>query len=326
MLFRPSTRSRLRTSWQRAALRVAALSLCTGLISGCQSALFASLNATPRGDVEQRRGLVFDARHDLALDVYRPADAQHAPIVVFFYGGSWTHGERAWYRFVGTALAERGVITVIPDYRKVPDVALDGFMHDAALAVAWTHRHAGEFGGDADDVFVMGHSSGGHIAGLLATDPQWLAAYGMQPRELAGFIGLAGVYTVLPDDADDDDMLAVFGSEPAQQRIAQPVSHVSGDEPPMLLLHGSADHEVDPANSRALADAMQAHGEDAQLKSYAGVGHSKLLFSMSHPLRSRAPTLSDVLDFVHAHPHAMSKAAERSTNRAGSPAPSAAVP
>ena len=278
-------------------LAVAAL-----LLVGCQGVLFAGLNSTNRhSDIEQRRGLVFDAAHRLELDVYRPAHAERAPVVVFFYGGSWVRGERAWYRFVGRALAARGVVAIIPDYRKLPDVDLDGLMTDAALAVSWVHAHAAEFGGDAQDVFVMGHSSGGHIAGLLATDPHWLAADDLAPRDLAGFIGLAGVYTFLPDDVDDDDMLAVFGSDSATQERAAPLHYVQGDEPPMLLLHGTDDHEVDPDNSRALAAAVQGQHEEADLKLYPDVGHSTLLFSMAQPLHSRAPTLEDVLAFIRLH-------------------------
>jgi acetyl esterase/lipase len=293
------------------------------LLSGCQSVLFASLNSTtPHADFEQRRGVVFDAAHHLSLDVYQPIHADHAPVVVFFYGGSWVRGERTWYRFVGAALAARGVVAIIPDYRKLPDVGLDGFMTDAALAVAWARAHADVFGGDAQDVFAMGHSAGGHIAGLLATDPRWLAADGLQPRDLAGFIGLAGVYTFLPDDADDDDMLAVFGSESSQQQRASPLHFVQGTEPPMLLLHGTSDHEVDPANSRELATAVQAYDGEVELKLYPDIGHSTLLFSMSQPLRSHAPTLEDVLAFIRMHPHA----ADATPARGGSPTTNAAAP
>lgn len=272
------------------------------LLSGCHGTLFAALNTTDehRG-IDAEHSVVFDAQHHLALDVYRPAHVDHAPIVVFFYGGDWTHGKRQWYRFTGAALAARGVIVVIPDYRKYPRVKMDGFMQDAARAVAWTRDHAGQFGGDPQDIFVMGHSAGGQIAALLATDPVWLQAYGMRPRDLAGFIGLAGVYDFVPIAAKEKDMLGMFGKSPAEQRRAQPVSFVHGTEPPMLLLHGTADHEVDPSNSKSLAHAMQAQHEDVSLKLYPGIGHSALLFSMSRPLREHAPTLDDVLAFIHVH-------------------------
>jgi acetyl esterase/lipase len=276
------------------------------MIGGCRATLFAGLNSTDQHHgIEQRRNIIFDAAHHLALDVYLPEQVEQtttrSPIVVFFYGGDWTHGQRQWYRFVGAALAAQGVITVIPDYRKYPSVKMDGFMRDAAKAVAWAHTHASELGGDPHYLFVMGHSAGGQIAALLATDPQWLAPYVMQPRDLAGFIGLAGCYDFMPIPANEKDMLGTFGHTPAQQRRAQPVAFVTGHEPPMLLLQGTADHEVDPSNAISLNKAMLAKHEDVTLKLYPGIGHSPLLFAVSRPLRGHAPTLADILVFIRAH-------------------------
>jgi acetyl esterase/lipase len=285
-------------------------------LAGCEATLFAGLNASDQHkDIAGQRGIVFDAAHGLALDVYRPAHADHAPVVVFFYGGSWVHGERAWYRFVGTALAARGVLVVIPDYRKVPQVRLDGFMQDAAEAVAWTHSHAAALGGDPDDVFVMGHSAGGQIAALLATDPSWLGARGLRPGDLAGLIGLAGCYAFAPvTAARDQDMRDAFGDTPAEQRRAEPIAHLHGTEPPMLLLQGIDDDEVSPTNAIALHRAMLLRDEEATLKLYPGVGHESLLFALSRPLRGDAPTLDDVLAFIRDHPPAR-------PGMPGSPAP-----
>ena len=280
------------------------LSACL-LLGGCEATLFAGLNATDRHrGIGRQRGIVFDAAHGLALDVYRPANARHAPVVVFFYGGDWARGERSWYRFVGTALAAQGVVAVIPDYRKVPRVALPGFMDDAARAVAWAHAHAEGIGGAADDVFVMGHSAGGQIAALLATDPSWLAAAGLRPDELAGMIGLAGCYAFVPIPASDRSMLAAFGRTPGEQRRGEPLSHLRGHEPPMLLLQGTDDGEVAPSNAIALAHGLRLRQEDVALRLYPDVGHETLLFALSRPMRRQAPTLDDVLAFIRAHPHA----------------------
>lgn len=277
----------------------------TLLLAGCQGALFAGLNSTnERVGVRHFDDIQFDARRELSLDVYAPANARGAPVIVFFYGGSWLGGERDWYRFVGDALAAHGVVVAIPDYRKLPEVDLDGFMRDAARAVAWMHDHAVDYGGDPRRLFVMGHSSGGHIAALLATDPRWLARQGLIPRDLAGCIGLAGVYAFLPADVDDDEMLDVFGATPEERREAAPVAYVRGREPPMLLLSGGADHEVDAENSRELATALRSKGERVDLRIYPGVGHSALLLALSQPLRSHAPTLRDVLAFVGAEARA----------------------
>jgi acetyl esterase/lipase len=282
-------------------LRIALL-LMVALLGGCRATLFAGLNTTDRhAGIETTSGVVFDTQHQLKLDVYRPANVEHAPVVVFFYGGSWTHGERAWYRFVGTTLASHGVIAVIPDYRKYPQVKMDGFMHDAAKAVAWTHQHAQEWGGAPNDIFVMGHSSGGQIGALLMTDPSWLAPYDLRPADFAGFIGLAGCYDFMPIPASEKDMLGMFGHDDASQARAQPVRFVSGNEPPMLLLQGTADKEVDPSNAISLAHVLQAHHVPVTLKLYPGVGHNALVLAFSRPLKNDAPTLEDTLQFIQTH-------------------------
>jgi acetyl esterase/lipase len=280
----------------------------TFLLSGCQATLFAGLNATDqRQGIERQQHVEFDPEHHLALDVYRPEHLTRAPIVVFFYGGSWTHGERAWYRFVGTALAARGITVVIPDYRKYPQVKMDGFMEDAARAVGWVHEHAAQLDGSPEDIFIMGHSAGGHIAGLLATDAHWLTPYGMRPDDLAGFIGLAGVYDFMPIPANETDMLGMFGRTPQEQARAQPVRFVDGNEPPMLLLHGLADKEVEPANSQSLARAVRAAHGEVTLKLYPGIKHSELLFALARPFRGTADTLSDITAFIAAHPMATAR-------------------
>ena len=93
----------------RALIASLMLLLGGGLLTGCQALLFGTLNATAgHTDVVATRNVVFDPAHQLALDVYRPRDARAAPVVVFFYGGSWKSGQRAWYRWAGEALARRG--------------------------------------------------------------------------------------------------------------------------------------------------------------------------------------------------------------------------
>jgi acetyl esterase/lipase len=293
-----------RASFRRWSGRCLLLAIAL-LLAGCEATLFAGLNATDqRRDITERTGIVFDSEHSLALDVYAPTHAEHAPVVVFFYGGTWVNGERAWYRFVGTALAAHDVVTVIPDYRKYPQVTLDGFMRDAANAVAWTRAHANELGASPDDVFVMGHSAGGQIAALLATDPEWLGTHDLKPADLAGFIGLAGCYDFVPVPQDDPIMLGVFGKTPDEQRRGQPVSYVHGAEPPMLLLQGTDDDEVEPSNAISLYRATQTVHGDSTLRTYPGVGHEALLFSLSRPMRDGAPTLDDVLAFIQSHPRA----------------------
>jgi acetyl esterase/lipase len=297
---------------RRALLATLLLALGTSLLSGCQAALFSAINATSgQTDVLVQRGVVFDATHQLALDVYRPRDARNAPVVVFFYGGSWKSGKRQWYRWAGEALAQRGLVVVIPDYRQWPQVRLDGFMRDGASAVAWAYAHATEYGGDRTQLFVMGHSAGAHIGALLATDAHWLAAVGMNPRQLNGFIGLAGPYDFLP--LTNPDFVDMFGSTHEAQLRSQPVHFVDGDEPPMLLLQGTSDKVVWPRNAQSLATALHRESEPAEVKLYPDIGHSAILLALSRPFRGKAPVLDDTVHFIQTQVALRHRAATAAT-------------
>ena len=268
-------------------------------LAGCADVFYATVSQVGSDQgVDVRRGIEFDSEHHLALDVYSPRAATMAPVVVFFYGGSWEDGKRRWYRYVGDALASSGIVTIIPDYRKFPDVRFPAFMHDAARATAWAHEHAGEFGGDRERLFVMGHSAGGQIAALLAADGRYLADVGMQPRDLGGMIGIAGAYTFLPFV---DDEAQIFGNDARGRYDSQPINFVSGDEPPMLLLQGSDDDEVPRHNAEAMAERAQAMDGTALLKLYPGVGHSSILLSLARGHASPIPVRKDIVDFI-AHP------------------------
>lgn len=306
----PPSQTSPATAPRRRRRNVLLVALASVLLGGCQATFFGGLNLVqgrPAGVA--RYSVVFNRSKRLALDVYAPADANHAPVVVFFYGGSWMSGKRQWYRWLGRVLAQQGLLVVIPDYRKWPKVRMAGFMQDAAEAVAWAHAHAGDYGGDPQQLFVMGHSAGAHIGALLATDERWLAGVHMHPGQLDGFIGLAGPYDFLP--LTDPNFIDMFGSTPQAQQQSQPVHFVDGNEPPMLLLQGLADRVVKPQNARSLASAMQQLDEPVELKLYPGIGHAAILLALSSPFRRKAPVLQDCLDFIHAqardqitHPHA----------------------
>lgn len=270
------------------------------LLAACQAALFHIVNATSADrSLDVHADLVFDPVHHLALDVYAPPGAHDLPVVVFFYGGSWQNGKRQWYRWMGETLARHGLVVAIPDYRKYPQVRMDGFMTDAADAVDWVHAHARNYGGDPRLLFLMGHSAGAQIAALLATDGSWLRRVGLQPRRLAGFIGLAGPYDFLP--LTEPAFIGMFGNTLQEQARSQPIDFVDGDEPPMLLLQGTDDRTVQPKNTLSLAKRMHARHEPVEVHMYPGIGHVRLLLSFSRPLRHSSPALRDTLAFIRAH-------------------------
>jgi len=266
-------------------------------LAGCSPADL--LNALA-GDDRVQKGLPYGPDPRQVLDVYRPAGPGPHPMLVFLYGGNWTSGTRALYRFVGEAYAGRGFVTVIPDYRLFPQVRFPTFVQDCALAFAWARREGARFGA-AGQPWLMGHSAGAYNAAMLALDPQYLGAVGLAPRaDIRGLIGLAGPYDFLPLRAAD--LREIFGAGPDGMAApqTQPIHFAANPAPPMLLLAGRDDEVVDPGNSTRLARAVQAAGGYAQTRFYPHLGHRTLIGSIAPPLHFLAPTWRDTLAFMNA--------------------------
>ena len=249
------------------------------------------------------------------LDLYVPGGVAPAggwPVVVFFYGGSWNSGERAQYGFVGAAMASRGILTLVADYRLYPEVRYPDFLADSAQALAWGLTHAADRGGNPRRVFVMGHSAGGYNAAMLALDKRWLAATGHTPNELAGFIGLAGPYDFLP--MTNRDAQPVF-FHPNYPPDTQPMAFASSAAPRSFLAAGNTDALVDPErNTAALAARLSAAGVQVSLHRYENVNHVTLIGAFGLPLRWLAPVLDDVAGFVLSEQALKPGAAERQGN------------
>ena len=229
------------------------------------------------------------------LDVYAPVRANKGPlpVIIFIYGGSWANGMREGYGFAARALAAGGFITIVPDYRLVPEVYFPGFVEDCAAAVRWARAHAKDYGGDPDRIVLVGHSAGAYNAAMLALDPEFL---GGDRAAIKGFAGLAGPYDFLP--LDGAISTTTFGRWPRPEET-QPIHYADASAPPMLLLHGQEDDTVWPKNSINLDRKLRSVGVPSQLKIYPDLGHVGIVTALAKPFRGKAPVLADITAFAH---------------------------
>jgi acetyl esterase/lipase len=291
-------------SVMKIALGLLGVVMLAGALVACSPV--TALNAlAPAGTHTRTAGVAYGPGPRQLLDIYKPASAAPAggwPVVVFFYGGSWNRGERADFAFVGEALASRGILTLVADYRLYPEVRYPDFLRDSAAALAWGLGHAQGLGGNPQRVFVMGHSAGAYNAAMLALDVRWLAATGHTPRELAGFVGLAGPYDFLP--IENPDAKPVF-FHPNYPPGTQALEHAGAGAPRSFLGAAREDKLVNPQrNTQGLATKLQAAGVPVTVKFYDRVSHVTLIASFGAPLRWLDPVLDDVASFVNAEPSA----------------------
>jgi acetyl esterase/lipase len=216
-------------------------------------------------------------------------------VIVFLYGGSWRSGDKDDYEFLGAALASRGFVTIVPDYRLVPDVRFPSFVEDCAASVRWVADHVAGYGGDPRGIVLAGHSAGAYNAVMLALAGDYLRTAGVEASAVRGAVGLAGPYDFLPFDVDATRN--AFGQAPDLQ-LTQPVHFVRSDAPPLLLLWGADDVSVGPHNLESLAQLQRAAGGAVETKVYENVDHIDILLALSRPFRGRAPVLDDLTAFV----------------------------
>jgi acetyl esterase/lipase len=230
------------------------------------------------------------------LDIYGPQGRTGpSPVVVFFYGGSWNSGSREEYAFVGRSLAARGFLTVIPDYRLVPEVVFPAFLDDGALAVRWVRDNISRQGGDPRRMALVGHSAGAYNALMLALDARILGRAGVRRTAIRAVAGLSGPYDFLPFTSPAAE--AAFGSAPDLAET-QPVTFAGAGAPPAFLATGDADTLVSAKNTRTLAARLRASGGIVDERIYPGVSHAGTLTGLSWLLRGGAPVLDDLTRYL----------------------------
>jgi acetyl esterase/lipase len=280
----------------------------------------------------------YPGRDRQLLDVFAPRGARKAPVVLFVHGGTWMVGDKDFhglYRSVGTFLAKNGVVAVLINYRLSPRVRHPEHVKDVARAFAWTRRNIPSYGGDPDCLVLCGHSAGGHLVSLLATDPTYLADPALKLKAadraaLRGVVSFSGVYRI-PDREEFKKMAGhildglaarsdkqkrtravlipalrwatpglnpfplVFGWSRKAQVQASPLTHVRKGLPPFLLLN--AQREI-PGLADMTADfaaALRKAGNAVEVKKIPSCSHRSILFNVDE---KDDPSGKAILGFV----------------------------
>ncbi|MCA8902065.1 MAG: alpha/beta hydrolase [Hyphomonas sp.] len=239
-------------------------------------ALAAWLSLPGAAHAKVWRDVVYDHKSgvgdgNFTMDVYAPDGAKDAPIVIMVHGGAWTVGNKqsAIGKDQPRFFNENGFIYIAINYRLAPDHPFPAQVQDAAAAIAYTYRHAGDFGGDKDEIFLMGHSAGAHSVALVSVDPSYLAAEGLGLNVIKGTVPLDGAAYNLVKTGERKGELPrfyrpAFGSDVKTWEKASPTLQVldGRDVPPMLLLY--VDRAQSPKKAQELAEVLRENGYMAQ--------------------------------------------------------------
>jgi acetyl esterase/lipase len=193
-------------------------------------------------DIVYRSGSADAAGKD-RLDLYLPQGRTHTPVIVWYYGGALQEGDKRDATEVGAAqrFASAGIATAVVNYRLSPGVAHPAHIEDAAAGFAWVKRHIAEYGGDANRIFLVGHSAGAYLLALMATDERYLAAHGLSAHDIRGLVPVSAFYWVERTGVAPDRPKTVWGTDEQVWKDASPAHHLRAGLPPMQILYADGD-------------------------------------------------------------------------------------
>jgi arylformamidase len=255
------------------------------------------------------------------LDIYVPRGKKDFPVIFFVHGGAWLHGNKnqlGMYSALALSWARHGIGTVSINYRLSPGIKHPEHVKDVARAFAWTRTNIHTYGGRPDQIFVSGHSAGGHLVALLATDERYLQAEGLSRKDIRGAIPISGVYRIydvqvnagapLPRGASQGTTAngrnsvppfsSVFGSDLAIRREASPLVHVKAGTPPFLVLYADHDLMKLPEMAREFGAALKEQQCEVQTVEVKPRDHMSILLNIT---QEGDPAGQAILDFVAKH-------------------------
>jgi acetyl esterase/lipase len=274
------------------------LLLAIPALAGCRSLDLVDA-ITPRHDYRAELDQPYGADPRQRLDIYHPLRAEdpNGPVVLFLYGGGWTDGAKADYRFVGESLAAAGYVTVVADYRLYPQTAFPGFVEDGAAAAGWMAAHLVKPDGTPRPIVLMGHSAGAYDAAMLATDGRYLDAPGGPGRHvIRAWIGLAGPYQFTPT-GENTRILASPDGRPFMAADA-----ADAGTPPALLVLAGDDEVVGQVNADKLEAKLKSLGVPVERKTEPGLSHAELVGALASSLTFLGPVRADVIRYLDAVP------------------------
>jgi acetyl esterase/lipase len=185
-----------------------------------------------------------------------PADRPSGKVLLFFHGGGWTNGYKEWMAFMAPALNKLGITFATAGYRLAPQHLFPAGLDDCAAALAWLSNNVARFGGDPGQLFIGGHSAGGHYASLLGVNEQHRINRGL-PALIRGCAPVSGVYYFGDDSGMSVRPRFLGARELGNDELASPLLQLGEHACPFLISYGENDFPHLILQAQQMAAALQ---------------------------------------------------------------------
>ena len=235
------------------------------------------------------------------LNVFVPRNNKKAPypILIFVHGGNWNSGRKGTYDLLGRNFARKGVLTIIPDYTLSPNADYDAMTKQIATVIQWVKTNCTTFNGNAGQIYITGHSAGGHLGALAVMNPK----YGIDPKSIAGIIlnDAAGLdmknYLEQDPPTSLNNYLTTWTNSPANWRDASPIYFVDKNTPPFLIYLGDKTYPSITIGNNRFVDALQPFQSKVSLI-HLNKKHVPMVTQYFWPWSNR---FDEVIEFMKLH-------------------------
>ena len=232
------------------------------------------------------------------LNVFIPRKESkvNRPVVIFIHGGYWESGDKDIYGFLGRNFAKNDVITVIPNYRLSPNTSYDGMASDVVKSIQWTRTNIVRYGGDAEQIYLMGHSAGGHLIALAVTNPKYEidkgTIKGVILNDAAGLDMKSYLDAFPPTPEYNYDTTWTTNSE--NWKDASPIYFLNEDSPPFLIYVGAKTYSPIKSQNQTFLEKLHNYQPDVNIN-YLNKKHVPM---MSHYFFPWVNRYDEILGFM----------------------------
>lgn len=246
-------------------------------------------------------------RRSHLLDIYQPKDCELCPVIIYIHGGYWVLGDKGGLSYKAKAFTDNGYIYISINYSLAPDYQFPVNAQDVAQAFFWVKNNITGYGGDAEQIYLLGHSAGGHLAALIGLDGRYLSPFSLSPSDISGIIGLDSAAYYLPSlieaEPENKDLFYwAFGDNPEDWEKASPINYVREKQkeqivPPFLLLVAGG-RKVSQDVNQAFYEKLKYYGYDANIHYFYDEDHVSIDYGLGQDNDAVFPILLDWINNI----------------------------
>ena len=233
------------------------------------------------------------------LNIFKTRKSKNNPVVIFIHGGSWNEGNKKIYGFLGRNFAKKGIVTVIPNYTLSPDGSYDTMAKEVAAAIKWTYENIEKYNGNPDQIFLMGHSAGGHLIALVGTNPKYLEntnlIKGIILNDAAGLDMNSFLEKYPPTKNRNYDV--TWTKNPENWKDASPIYFLSEKTPPIFMITGTKTYPSIISQNKDFVEKLNTYQPSVKIN-YQSKKHIPMMSQFIFPWNKN---YKQIIKFIDIH-------------------------